>query len=100
MKAMLDHVGIAVERLDEALAFYRDALGLEVDVPEDVPTQKVRAHMLETGAAALEPVLADGDPSVRAIADGDALVLCTETLAPGEVYEIAGVWRSLQARAR
>ena len=30
MKAVLDHVGIAVERLEEALAFYRDALGLEV----------------------------------------------------------------------
>ncbi|HZI79023.1 MAG TPA: methylmalonyl-CoA epimerase [Vicinamibacterales bacterium] len=54
MKAVLDHVGIAVERLDEALAFYRDALGLEVDVPEEVVTQRVRAHMLHTGAAALE----------------------------------------------
>jgi catechol 2,3-dioxygenase len=30
MKAVLDHVGIAVDRLDEALAFYRDALGLDV----------------------------------------------------------------------
>ena len=28
MKAVLDHVGIAVEDIDEALAFYRDALGL------------------------------------------------------------------------
>jgi len=54
MRAVLDHVGIAVERLDEALAFYRDALGLEVEVPEDVPTQRVRAHMLGTGPAALE----------------------------------------------
>ena len=54
MKAVLDHVGIAVDRLDEALAFYRDALGLDVSVPEDVPTQKVRAHMLDTGTAALE----------------------------------------------
>ena len=54
MKAVLDHVGIAVDRLDEALAFYRDALGLEVSAPEDVPTQKVRAHLLDTGTAALE----------------------------------------------
>jgi methylmalonyl-CoA epimerase len=54
MKAVLDHVGIAVDRLDQALAFYRDALGLEVEVPEDVPTQRVRAHMLDTGGAALE----------------------------------------------
>jgi methylmalonyl-CoA epimerase len=54
VKAILDHVGIAVERLDEALAFYRDALGLDVSAPEDVPTQKVRAHMLDTGRAGLE----------------------------------------------
>ncbi len=54
MKAVLDHVGIAVERLDEALAFYRDALCLEVERPEEVTTQRVRAHMLDTGAAALE----------------------------------------------
>ena len=54
MKAILDHVGIAVERLDEALAFYRDALGLDVERPEEVPTQRVRAHMLDTGPASLE----------------------------------------------
>jgi len=54
MKAVLDHVGIAVERLDEALAFYRDALGLEVERPEDVITQRVRAHLLDTGGAARE----------------------------------------------
>jgi methylmalonyl-CoA epimerase len=54
MRAILDHVGIAVDRLDDALAFYRDALGLHVTMPEDVPTQRVRAHMLDTGPAALE----------------------------------------------
>jgi methylmalonyl-CoA epimerase len=43
-----------VERLDEALAFYRDALGIDVERPEEVPTQRVRAHMVGTGAAALE----------------------------------------------
>ena len=54
MKAVLDHVGVAVERLEEALAFYRDALGLHVEIPEEVPTQRVRAHMVDAGAAALE----------------------------------------------
>jgi methylmalonyl-CoA epimerase len=54
MKAVLDHVGIAVDQLEQALAFYRDALGLDVQAPEDVATQRVRAHMLDTGAAALE----------------------------------------------
>jgi methylmalonyl-CoA epimerase len=54
MKAALDHVGIAVDRLNETLAFYRDALGLDVSVPEEVPSQRVRAHMLDTGGASLE----------------------------------------------
>ena len=40
--------------LDESLAFFRDALGLEVEAPEDVATQKVRAQFIPTGAASLE----------------------------------------------
>lgn len=54
MKAILDHVGIAVKDLEAALAFYRDALGLEVDVPEEVASQRVRAHLIPTGGSALE----------------------------------------------
>jgi methylmalonyl-CoA epimerase len=54
MKAILDHVGIAVNNLEEALAFYRDALGLHVQVPEDVASQRVRAHFIAAGQAALE----------------------------------------------
>jgi LAO/AO transport system kinase len=50
----LDHVGIAVSNLDAALAFYRDALGLEVRPPEDVPSQRVRAHFIPAGEGALE----------------------------------------------
>ena len=54
MKARLDHVGIAVADLAQALAFYRDALGLEVDPPEDVPSQQVRAHFIPAGGPTLE----------------------------------------------
>ena len=54
MKATLDHIGIAVADLREALAFYRDALGLEVEAPEEVTAQRVRAHFVPTGEAALE----------------------------------------------
>jgi methylmalonyl-CoA/ethylmalonyl-CoA epimerase len=54
MKATLDHIGIAVANLDEALRFYRDALGLEIDTPEDVPSQHVRAHFIPAGESALE----------------------------------------------
>lgn len=49
MKAILDHIGIAVKDLGAALAFYRDALGLEVETPEEVASQRVRAHFLPLG---------------------------------------------------
>jgi methylmalonyl-CoA epimerase len=54
MKVILDHVGIAVKNVDEALAFYRDALGLHVEVPEEVASQRVRAHFIPAGQSALE----------------------------------------------
>lgn len=54
MRIELDHIGIAVSDLREALAFYRDALGLEVAPPEEVGSQRVRAHFIGTGGAALE----------------------------------------------
>ena len=54
MKAVLDHVGVAVRDLAEALAFYRDALGLEVAASENVASQGLTAHFLQTGATRLE----------------------------------------------
>jgi methylmalonyl-CoA/ethylmalonyl-CoA epimerase len=62
VKATLDHIGIAVGDLSQALAFYRDALGLEVEAPEEVPSQRVRAHVVPVGEGAielLEPTAAD-----------------------------------------
>ena len=67
MKAILDHVGIAVADLDAALRFYRDALGLEVAPPEDVATQGVRVQFVGLGtdrsAAALELLEATSEDS-------------------------------------
>jgi len=54
MKAVLDHIGIAVKDLSAALAFYRDALGLEIEAPEDVAAQRVRAHFVPVGDSKLE----------------------------------------------
>ncbi len=54
MKAVLDHIGIAVQDIDEALAFYRDALGLEMGETEEVASQRVRAHFVPVGESALE----------------------------------------------
>jgi methylmalonyl-CoA epimerase len=50
MKAKLDHIGIAVSDITAALAFYRDALGLEVEPPEEVTSQRVRAHFVMLSA--------------------------------------------------
>jgi methylmalonyl-CoA/ethylmalonyl-CoA epimerase len=63
MKATLDHIGIAVANLADALAFYRDALGLEIDAPEEVASQRVRAHFIPAGEAALELLEATADDS-------------------------------------
>jgi methylmalonyl-CoA/ethylmalonyl-CoA epimerase len=60
----LDHIGIATRQLDEALALWRDALGLQVDFTEDVIEQGVRVAMLpigETHIELLEP-LSQGSP--------------------------------------
>jgi methylmalonyl-CoA epimerase len=66
VKVTLDHVGIAVRDVQKALAFYRDALGFEVEDPEDVASQHVRATFLPAGGAALE--LLEATSSESAIA--------------------------------
>lgn len=45
----IDHVGIAVPDLDEAVAFYRDAFGMEVTHEEVNEEQGVREAMLAVG---------------------------------------------------
>ena len=62
-RASLDHVGIAVGDLQQALAFYRDALGLEVEAPEEVASQRVRAHFIPAGESAIELLEATADDS-------------------------------------
>ena len=49
----LDHIGIAVRNIDDALAIYR-TLGIDVQHVEDVPTQGVRTAFLSVGDANLE----------------------------------------------
>ena len=54
MKAWLDHIGIAVGDVETSLAFFRDVLGLQVEAPEEVASQRVRAHFLHLGPSSLE----------------------------------------------
>jgi methylmalonyl-CoA/ethylmalonyl-CoA epimerase len=58
----VDHIGIATQRIDDSLAFWRDALGLEVSATEDVTEQGVRVAMLplgDTRVELLEPLSED-----------------------------------------
>jgi methylmalonyl-CoA/ethylmalonyl-CoA epimerase len=57
----VDHLGIAVKSLSEAVAAY-EALGFAVDAVHDVPTEKVRAAFLAVGESHLE-LLEPTDPS-------------------------------------
>ncbi len=50
----LEHIGIATRGIDEAVAFWRDALGLEVVETEEVAEQKVRVAMLPVGEPRIE----------------------------------------------
>src|SRR6187397_2850811 len=54
MKAVLDHVGIAVSDLEASLAFFRDVLGLHVEASEEIASQRVRATFLNTGQSTFE----------------------------------------------
>jgi methylmalonyl-CoA epimerase len=62
----IDHLGIAVRSIDEALKFYRDQLGLTVSLRETVAAEKVHAAMLPTGESRLELLEAAEPDSVIA----------------------------------
>lgn len=50
----IDHIGIAVSNLEEALSFYEEALGLKVKGIEEVPEQKVKVGFLDIGETHFE----------------------------------------------
>jgi methylmalonyl-CoA/ethylmalonyl-CoA epimerase len=58
----VDHIGIATPTIDEGLAIWRDALGLEPHFTEEVAEQGVRVCMLAVGDThfeLLEPLSGD-----------------------------------------
>lgn len=54
MFGQIDHVGVAVEDLDESIALYRDQLGMHETHRETVEEQGVHAVLLEVGEAHIE----------------------------------------------
>jgi LAO/AO transport system kinase len=96
MKVRLDHIGIAVTDVAAALAFYCDALGLELESTEDVPSQHVKAHFIPAGDAALE--------LLEATADDSPIAKYVQKRGPGlhhitlQVADIAAALSELKAR--
>lgn len=54
MLKKIDHLGIAVKSIEEALKFYRDVLGVEPQDIEEVPQQQVRVAFLPIGESNIE----------------------------------------------
>jgi methylmalonyl-CoA/ethylmalonyl-CoA epimerase len=57
----VDHLGVAVESLDQALALYTGMLGLELQGTETIDEQKVRTAFLPVGDGEIE-LLESTDP--------------------------------------
>ncbi len=54
MVIKIDHIGIAVNSIEEALKLYTDVLGLEVSGMETVEEQKVRTAIIPVGESKIE----------------------------------------------
>ncbi|MGE4620395.1 MAG: methylmalonyl-CoA epimerase [Planctomycetota bacterium] len=50
----LDHVGIAVNSIDDSLILYQEILGIETGPREQISSQKVSVQFLETGQTKTE----------------------------------------------
>lgn len=59
----IHHIGIAVPDMDEAMTFWRDALGLDLSHLEDVPEQESVIAFFPTGESKVELVEPTTDSS-------------------------------------
>lgn len=57
----IEHIGIAVKRLDESIKFYEEVLGLKCYAIEEVPDQKVKTAFFQIGQTKIE-LLESTDP--------------------------------------
>ncbi len=54
MLTKIDHIGIAVNSLEEAIPFYEKVFGLKCEKIEEVPSQKVKTAFFSVGEVHLE----------------------------------------------
>jgi methylmalonyl-CoA/ethylmalonyl-CoA epimerase len=57
----IEHIGVAVSNLDEAIKYYKNVLGLECYAIEEVPDQKVKTAFFKVGDTKIE-LLESTDP--------------------------------------
>ena len=92
----IHHVAVVVDDMQQSLAFWRDALGIELRELRDVPAEKSRVAFLPLAGAEVELVMPTTDDS------GIAKYLAKR--GPGmhhlclEVDDIAGMLAQLKAR--
>ena len=63
MYKKINHIGVAVKDLDEAIKLYRDQLGLEFKGTDLVESQKVKVAFFKIGETNIELVAAISDDS-------------------------------------
>lgn len=54
MLTKINHLGVAVASIEEALPFYRDTLGMKFSGVEEVPSQLVKVAFLSIGESKIE----------------------------------------------
>jgi len=92
----INHIAVVVPDIDEALKFWRDALGIAVDHVEDVPSQKSTVAFLpvaDTEVELVKPTAPDtGAAKFLAERGGGMHHLCFE------VDDVAGMLANLKAK--
>ena len=58
----IDHIGVAVKNLNEAMRLYSESLGLEIEETEEVKEQKVKVAFIPVGESRIE-LIESTDPN-------------------------------------
>jgi len=92
----INHVAIVVDDMEKSLAFWRDALGIELHELRDVPAEKSQVAFLPVAGAEIE--------LVKPTSDDSGLAKYLAKRGPGmhhvclEVDDIEGMMAQLKAR--
>jgi methylmalonyl-CoA/ethylmalonyl-CoA epimerase len=88
----IDHLGIAVRSLEEAVPYYEKALGLKCAHREEVPSQKVRTAFFNAGEVHIE-LLEPTDPE-------SPIAKYLEKNPNGGIHHIAFATDNIQAQLK